>query len=81
MAREALKGRRTINAIAAHDGVPPTQVAPSKRQAWAARPALFSDRRARTALDEEPWNAQRYQPIGPRKIERDGRTKTAGLLG
>jgi putative transposase len=71
MALEAIKGQRTINEIASHYGVHPNQVAQWKRQALAELPSIFSDRRARTVLDEETLRAQLYQQIGQLKVEKD----------
>ncbi len=81
IALEAIKGQRTLNEIASHYGVHPNQVAQWKKQALAELPSLFSDRRARTALDEETLKAQLYQQIGQLKVELDWLKKKAGLLG
>jgi transposase-like protein len=81
IALEAIKGQRTINEIASHYVVHPNQVAQWKRQALAELPSIFSDRRARTVLDEETLRAQLYQQIGQLKVELDWLKKKAGLLG
>jgi transposase-like protein len=81
IALEAIKAQRTINDIAAHSGVPPNHVTQWKKQALAELPQVFSERRARLAQDEDTLKAQRYQQIGPLKVELDWLKKKAGGLG
>ena len=80
IALEAIKGQRTINAIAGHYGVHPNQVRPWKKQALAELPHIFAARRTRMAQDEETLRAQLYQQIGQLKVELDWLKKKAGLL-
>jgi transposase-like protein len=81
VALAAIKAQRTINDIAAHDGVHPNQVTQGKTQALAELPHVFSERRARLAQDEDTLKAQLYQQIGPLKVELAWRKNKAGLLG
>lgn len=80
IALEAIKGQRTVNEIATHYGVHPTQVTQWKKQALAELPQLFSASRARAAQDDESLKAQLYQQIGQLKVELDWLKKKAGLL-
>jgi transposase-like protein len=80
IALEGIKGQRTINEIAADDGVHPNQGMPWKKQALAELPHVFSERRTRIAQDEETLRAQLYQQIGQLKVELDWLKKKVGLL-
>jgi putative transposase len=71
IALEAIKGKRTLNEIAAHYGVHPNQVMQWKKQALAELPHLFAERRTRMAQDEETLRAQLYQQIGQLGVELD----------
>lgn len=81
VALETIKGTRTVNEIAAHYEVHPTQVAQWKKQALEHLRAGFeSGRQANERADEELQNAL-YQQIGQLKVELDWVKKKAGLLG
>ena len=71
VALEAIKGHKTANEIAAEYGVPPTQMAPWKKQALDGLPDLFSTRRSEQAKSEEDLLASLYQQIGPLKGQGD----------
>jgi putative transposase len=75
----AIKGQQTINEIAASYSVHPNQVTLWKKQALDAIPDLFSQRRERTAHDEEALKGQLYQQIGQLKVELDWLKKKSGL--
>lgn len=79
IALAAIKGQQTVNEIAATYGVHPNQVLQWKKQALAALPDTFSNKRARAAQDEEALRAQLYQQIGQLKVELDWLKKKAGL--
>ena len=81
VALEAIKGMRTVNEIAVHYEVHPTQVAQWKKQAVEHLRAAFADgRKAHERADEELQNVL-YQQIGQLKVELDWVKKKAGLLG
>jgi transposase-like protein len=81
VALETIKGARTVNEIAAHYEVHPTQVGQWKKQALDHLPSAFeSGRKAPERVDEELQNAL-YQQIGQLKVELDWVKKKAGLLG
>ena len=81
VALEAIKGVRTVNEIATHYEVHPTQVAQWKKQAVEHLRAAFADgRKAHERADEELQNVL-YQQIGQLKVELDWVKKKAGLLG
>jgi hypothetical protein len=59
--------------------VHPTPIAHWKQRLHKEMPDIFSARRAKQAHDHEAFQAQRYQPIGQRKVELDWVKKKAGL--
>src|SRR5215467_672119 len=71
IALEAIKGQKTIQEIAPHYGVHPTQVATWKRQAVDGVASLFADRRSHPDTSEEALKAERYQQIGQLQVELD----------
>jgi putative transposase len=79
VALEALKGLKTINALARTYGVHPTQMAHWKHRLHKELPDIFSARRAKREHDYEAFQAQLYQQIGQFKVELDWVKKTAGL--
>lgn len=78
---EAIKGVRTVNEIATHYGVYPTQVAQWKKQALDHGREAFSDGRKRHERAEAELQSELYQQIGQRKVGLRGscapRLKTA----
>ena len=81
VALETIKGARTVNEIAAHYEVHPTQVSLWKKQALEhLRSAFDGGRKASERADEELQNTL-YQQIGQLKVELDWVKKKAGLLG
>jgi len=81
VALEAIKGVRTVNEIATHYGVHPTQVALWKKQALEHLQDAFSDGRKRHERAEAELQSELYQQIGQLKVELDWVKKKAGLLG
>ena len=81
VALEAIKGVRTVNEIATHYGVHPTQVAQWKKQALEHLQEAFSDGRKRHERAEVELQSELYQQIGQLKVELDWVKKKAGLLG
>ena len=79
VALEAIKGLKTINAIASDLGVHPTQITQWKKQALEALPDAFSTRRSQLIKDQESLTAELYQQIGQLKVELDWLKKKSGL--
>jgi putative transposase len=71
IALEAIKERKTIQEIASHYGVHPSQVTNWKRQAIQGAPELFADRRSQPDTSEEALKAELYQQIGQLQVELD----------
>jgi transposase-like protein len=80
VALEAIKGVRTVNEIATHYGVHPTQVAQWKKQALDHLREAFSDGRKRQDRADADLQSELYQQIGQLKVELDWLKKKAGLL-
>lgn len=78
VAREAIRGERTVNEIAADYGVHPVQVTQWKRVALEALPDIFSSRRGAKHKDEETLKAALYQQLGQLKVEVDWLKKKRG---
>ena len=79
IALEAIKEQKTIQEIASHYGVHPSQVTSWKRQAIQGAPALFADRRSQPDTSEEALKAELYQQIGQLQVELDWLKKKSGL--
>ena len=71
VALEALKGLKTVNELASTYGAHPTQIAHWKHRLQKAMPELFAARRAKREHNEEAFQAQLYQQIGPLKVAVD----------
>ena len=69
VALEALKGYKTVNALASTYGVHPTQITHGKQQLEKAVPPIFSARREQGAQDHDALPAQLYQQIGQLQVE------------
>jgi putative transposase len=76
---EAIKGQKTIQEIASHYGVRPSQVTTWKRQAVEGVASLFADRRSDPGTSEEALKAELYQQIGQLQVELDWLKKKSGL--
>ena len=79
IALEAIKGQKTIQEIALHYGVHPSQVTNWKGQAIQGVPALFADRRSQPDSSDEALKAELYQQIGQLQVELDWLKKKSGL--
>ena len=79
IALEAIKGQKTIQEIASHYGVHPSQVTNWKRQAVQGTPALFADGRSHPDASDEELKAELYQQIGQLQVELDWLKKKSGL--
>lgn len=80
VALAAIKGDQTINEVASFYSVHPNQVLNWKKQALAAIPDSFSDRRARREKDDEELKDRLYQQIGQLKVELDWLKKKSGMF-
>jgi len=79
IALEAIKGQKTIQEIASHYGVHPSQVTSWRKQATEAMPTVFADRRSKPDNSEEVEKAQLYEQIGRLQVELDWLKKRSGL--
>jgi len=79
IALEAIKEQKTIQEIASHYGVHPSQVTSWKRQAIQGTPELIADRRSQPDTSEEALKAELYQQIGQLQVELDWLKKKSGL--
>ena len=79
IALEAIKGQKTIQEIALHYGVYPSQVTNWKRQAIQGVATLFADRRSQPDSSDEALKAELYQQIGQLQVELDWLKKKSGL--
>jgi putative transposase len=75
VAREALKGQKTANEIAAEYEVHPTQMAQGKKQALDGFPEVFSPRTGTREKSEEALIASLSQHRGQLKVQGDWREK------
>ena len=80
VALEALRGERTINALAAEYGVHPVHITQWKKVLLEEVPKLFSSRRGAKPKEEEALQAALSQQIGQLKVELDWLKKKVGDL-
>ena len=80
VAVEALKGDRTLNELAGHFEIHPSQVVQWKQRLLAGASDLFSGAVARDAVQEAELRDQLYQQIGQMKVELDWLKKKHELL-
>jgi putative transposase len=80
VALEALKGERTLNELAGHFEVHPTQVVQWKQRLLAGVSDLFSGGVERDAAQETALRDRLYQEIGQLKVELDWLKKKHELL-
>jgi transposase-like protein len=79
VALAALKGDRTINELAAHYGVHPTNIHAWKKQLLTGAEAVFASGTTSTGPPEDK-TAELYEQIGRLKVELDWvKKKSAGL--
>jgi transposase-like protein len=81
VALEAIRGERTVAAIAAEYGVHPNQISTWKRQVLNELPKILSGRYERKEEQGKELIDQLYQQIGQLKVELDWLKKKAGLIG
>jgi len=80
VALEAVKGQRTLNELAAHFEVHPTQVVHWKQRLVAGASDLFSGGLERDAAQEAQLRDRLYQEIGQMKVELDWLKKKPELF-
>ena len=71
VALDAVKGLKTVNALASTYGVHPTQITHWKHQLQKEVPEIFSARCAKREHAHEAFQAQLYQQIGQLKVKLD----------
>lgn len=79
VALEAIRGQRTMQAIASHYEVHPHQVAQWKKHLLEGAAEIFSGGRASSAEGDEELKAELYQQIGKLQVEVDWLKKKSGL--
>jgi transposase-like protein len=80
VALEAIKGERTLNELAGHFEVHPTQIVQWKQRLLAGASDLFNGGVARDAAQEDALRDRLYQQIGQMKVELDWLKKKHELL-
>jgi transposase-like protein len=80
VALEAIKGERTLNELAGHFEIHPTQVVQWKQRLVTAASDLFSGAVDRDAAQELLLRDRLYQEIGQMKVELDWLKKKHELL-
>lgn len=80
VALAALKGDRTINELAAHYGVHPTNIHARKKQLLTGAGAVFAPG-AKSTGPPEDRTAELYEQIGRLKVELDWVEKQSAALG
>jgi len=80
VAIEALKGERTLNELAGHFEIHPTQVVQWKQRLLAGASDIFTGGVERDAAQEAELRDQLYQQIGQMKVELDWLKKKHELL-
>ena len=79
IAIEAVKGQRTIQEIASHYSVHPSQVTQWKKQLLESAGDIFSGGRDHAAEADEQMKAELYQQVGKLQVELDWLKKKSGL--
>ena len=80
VALEAIKGARTLNELAGHFEVHPTQVVQWKQRLVAGASDVFNGPVERDSAQEAALRDQLYQQIGQMKVELDWLKKKHELL-
>jgi transposase len=81
VALAALKGDRTINELAAHYGVHPTNIHTWRKQLLAGAEGVFANGVPAASTDSEAAQAQLYEQIGRLQMELAWVKKKAAGLG
>ena len=80
VAVEAIKGERTLNELAGHFEIHPTQVVQWKQRLLAGASDVFTGGPQRDGAQEEQLRDRLYQQIGQMKVELDWLKKKHELL-
>ena len=80
VALEAVKGERTLNELAGHFELHPSQVVHWKQQLVAGSVDLFNGGSERDAVEDAALRDRLYQQIGEMKVELDWLKKKHELL-
>jgi putative transposase len=81
VALAALKGDRTINELAAHYGVHPTNIHAWKKQLLAGAEGVFTNGAQASAAEHEAAQAELYEQIGRLQMELAWVKKKAASFG
>ena len=81
VALAALKGDRTVNQLAGHFVVYPTQIHTWKKQLLAGAESIFANGAKAASADAEAREAELYEQIGRLKMELEWMKKKVALLG
>jgi transposase len=79
IAVEAVKGQRTMQEIALHYSVHPSQVTQWKKQLLEGVGEIFSNGRGQAAEADEQLKAELYQQVGKLQVELDWLKKKSGM--
>ena len=79
IAIEAVKGQRTIQEIASHYSIHPSQVTQWKKQLLESAGDIFSSGRDHATEADELMKAELYQQVGKLQVELDWLKKKSGL--
>jgi len=69
VAREAVKGEKTLAQLAGEYGVHPNQIGQGRKTLLKELPVLFSERGNRQEKDHDEFEAELYRQIGQLKVE------------
>ncbi len=79
VALEAIKGEKSLSALASHYEVHPNQIRTWKKRLLEEVSGIFSDKRRKEKQTEEGDKAKLFEEIGRLKIENDWLQKKSGL--
>ena len=79
VALEAIKGEKSLSALASHYEVHPNQIRTWKKRLLEEVSGIFSDKRRKEKQTEEGDKAKLFEEIGRLKIENDWLKKKTGL--
>jgi transposase-like protein len=79
IAVEAIKGQRTMQELASHYGVHPSQVTQWKKQLLESASEIFSSGRDHATEADEEMKAELYQQVGKLQVELDWLKKKSGI--
>jgi len=71
VALEAIKGEKSLSALASHYEVHPNQIRTWKKRLLEEVPGIFSDKRRKEKQTEDSDKAKLFEEIGRLKIEND----------